>query len=146
MSTPGAPAPATDPAASPTRASLSRRSLRFLLKWGLLALLLLALLAGLRLFVLLNYSYSKGERAGHLQKLSSRGWVCKTWEGELLQTTLPGVVPEKFTFSVRDEAVVRALQSQVGRRVALAYEQHQGLPSCFGETEYFVTAVRGLEP
>lgn len=140
------PGPAADPAVSPAKASLPRRGLRVLLKWGLLAVLLLVVLAGLRLLVLLNYSYSKGERAGHLQKLSSRGWVCKTWEGELLQTTLPGVAPDKFVFSVRDEAVVQALQAQMGQRVSLGYEQHKGLPACFGETEYFVTAVRRLEP
>ena len=46
--------------------------------------------------IALHYTYSSGERAGLLQKLSKRGWMCKTWEGELRLAALPGIVPEKF--------------------------------------------------
>jgi hypothetical protein len=112
----------------------------------LIALLLVVVAGGLWLLTVLNYSYSKGDRAGLLQKLSSRGWVCKTWEGELLMNTLPGMAPERFSFSVRDEAVVRQLQAHIGQRVALGYEQHKGVPSCFAETDYFVTTVRKVDP
>jgi hypothetical protein len=91
----------------------------------------------------LNWSYSKGERAGFLQKLSSKGWVCKTWEGELSLVAIPGASPEKFLFTVRKTEVVGQLNALMGKRVALDYEQHKGLPSsCWGETEYFVTGVR----
>ena len=91
----------------------------------------------------LNWSYSKGERAGFLQKLSSKGWVCKTWEGELSLVAIPGTSPEKFLFTVRNAEVVGQLNALMGKRVALDYEQHKGLPSsCWGETEYFVTGVR----
>ena len=108
----------------------------------------LVVLAGL--FVLytmlvLSWSYSTGERAGFMQKLSHKGVVCKTWEGELQLVALPGSMPEKFLFSVRDEAVAARVNATMGKRVALTYEQHIGVPTtCFGETEYFVTDVKEL--
>lgn len=95
----------------------------------------------------LAFDYSRGERAGYVQKFSRKGWVCKTWEGELAMVNLPGAMPEIFAFSVRDEAVAGRINEEMGRRVVLSYEEHRGLPtSCFGETAYFVTAVRGFEP
>lgn len=93
--------------------------------------------------VTLSWSYSAGERAGFMQKLSTKGFVCKTWEGELQLVALPGSMPEKFMFSVRDDAVAQRINATMGKRVALTYEQHIGVPtSCFGETEYFVTDVK----
>jgi hypothetical protein len=93
--------------------------------------------------VTLKWSYSAGERAGFMQKLSTKGFVCKTWEGELQLVAMPGSTPEKFLFSVRDDAVAARLNASMGKRVALTYEQHIGVPtSCFGETEYFVTDVK----
>jgi hypothetical protein len=90
----------------------------------------------------LSWSYSNGERAGYIQKFSKKGWVCKTWEGELLLTTMPGVMPEKFEFTVRDDAVAEQIGASTGKRVVLTYAQHKGLPgSCFGDTEYFVDKV-----
>ena len=95
----------------------------------------------------LHYSYSSGERTGYVQKISQKGWVCKTWEGELAMTTVPGTAPQIFQFSVREDAVARQIEQTAGRRVSLAYEQHRGVPtSCFGETEYFVTGVRTVGP
>lgn len=95
------------------------------------------------LWIALHWSYSEGERAGFMQKLSHKGWLCKTWEGELSLVALPGAAPEKFYFSVRDETVAQQINANVEQRVALTYEQHKGLPtSCFGETDYFVTAVK----
>ena len=109
------------------------------------ALLLSALAAIAVLFALytwftLSWSYSEGERAGYLQKFSKKGWLCKTWEGEILLSSMPGAIPERFAFTVRDEAVVQQLQSAMGQRVQITYEQHVGVPtSCFGETGYFAT-------
>ncbi len=95
----------------------------------------------------LNWSYSKGERAGFLQKVSEKGWICKTWEGELSLVALPGAAPEKFLFTIRDQAVAKLVNEAAGKRVALAYEQHQGLPtSCFGDTDYFVVGIKELNP
>jgi hypothetical protein len=102
-----------------------------------------AVLLGLYTTAVLKWSYSAGERAGYMQKLSSKGFVCKTWEGELQLVAIPGSTPEKFLFSVRDDAVAQRINATMGKRVALTYEQHIGVPtSCFGETEYFVTDVK----
>ncbi|MEC5163060.1 hypothetical protein ACFDR9_004273 [Janthinobacterium sp. CG_23.3] len=93
-------------------------------------------------WIALSVTYSEGERAGFLQKFSKRGWVCKTWEGEIMLTTLPGAVPEKFQFSVRDDAVAKQFLAATGQRVLLSYAQHKGVPTdCFGETEYYAEKV-----
>jgi hypothetical protein len=93
----------------------------------------------------LNYSYSSGDRAGLLQKFSSRGWICKTWEGELVLSAVPGSAPEKFLFSVRSDSIANEINKLNGRRVILYYEQHKAVPtSCFGDTEYFVTGVKRM--
>lgn len=94
----------------------------------------------------LTWSYSEGERAGYVQKFSKRGWLCKTWEGELAMVNVPGAMQEKFEFTVRDDVVAQHVTASMGKRVAITYEQHKGVPTtCFGETEYFVTAVKVLE-
>lgn len=100
-------------------------------------------LAGLGyIWLALNWSYSEGERAGFLQKFSKRGWICKTWEGEILLSSMPGAIPERFVFTVRDEVVARQMNTAIGKRVVLTYAQHKGLPStCFGDTEYFIEKV-----
>ena len=90
----------------------------------------------------LSWTYSAGQRAGYVQKISQKGWVCKTWEGEILLSSMPGAIPERFEFSVRDDLVARQLMDAMGKRVQLTYSQHKGVPSaCFGETEYFVEKV-----
>ena len=94
----------------------------------------------------LHWSYSTGERSGYVQKLSKKGYVCKTWEGEMAMVSMPGTMSEKFQFTVPDAAVADKVNLSVGKRVALQYEQHKWLPSsCFGDTEYFVTDVRVTE-
>jgi hypothetical protein len=91
----------------------------------------------------LTFTYSSGERAGYVQKFSRKGWICKTWEGELAMVSMPGTMSEKFLFSVRDDKVAAYINNSLGKRVALSYQQHVGIPtSCFGDTEYFVTAVK----
>ena len=109
-------------------------------------LALFLLLFGTYTFSTLTWSYSRGERAGYVQKFSKRGWLCKTWEGELAMVNIPGAMQERFEFTVRDDLVAQHLLSSMGKRVSVSYEQHKGIPTtCFGETEYFVTAVRVLE-
>lgn len=94
----------------------------------------------------LTWSYSDGERAGYVQKFSHKGWLCKTWEGELAMVPVPGAVPEKFFFTVRDEAVARRINQSLAKRVSLHYEQHKGVPTrCFGESEYYVTDIKVQE-
>jgi hypothetical protein len=110
-----------------------------------LFILVIAAVAGFA-WVTLHFSYSDGERAGYVQKLSRKGWLCKTWEGEMAMVSMPGTVSEKFYFTVPDPAVAAKLNASVGKRVALHYQQHKWIPSsCFGETEYFVNDVRVTE-
>ncbi len=105
-------------------------------------LLGLVLLAALYFWAALSWSFSSGERAGWVQKLSKKGWVCKTWEGELALVSVPGTTPEKFIFTIWGDDVAEAVNRAMGKRVALHYEQKVGLPgSCFGETRYYVTGV-----
>ena len=115
--------------------------------WRLITLLLIVLVPTVLFaswaLITLNYTYSRGDRAGYAQKLSKRGWLCKTWEGELAMVNLPGAMPEIFKFSVRDDSIARILEKNLGKRVSLSYEQHKGVPtSCFAETEYYITNVR----
>jgi hypothetical protein len=96
--------------------------------------------------VVLNWSYSKGERVGYVQKFSEKGWLCKTWEGELQMLPVPGAIPEKFLFSVHDKTLVAKINSSMGKKVSLFYEQHKGIPTtCFGESEYFAVDAKVLE-
>ena len=102
----------------------------------------IAVLAAFTAFTL-SWSYAQGERAGYVQKLSKKGWVCKTWEGEMAMVTMPGTVAEKFYFTVREDGVADQINLTIGKRVVLDYEEHKWIPiSCFGETGYFVTGVR----
>jgi hypothetical protein len=115
----------------------------------LLAVLVLLVGMGFALYVMaaLRWSYSDGERAGYVQKFSRKGWICKTWEGELAMANLPGTMPEVFRFTVRDDATAELIEESMGKRVNLHYEEHRGLPTtCFGETRHFVTGVRPVGP
>jgi len=92
--------------------------------------------------IVLKWNYSSGERAGWVQKLSRKGWLCKTWEGEMAMVSMPGAIPEKFLFTVRDEAVADSINKVMGKRVTLHYEEKVGLPTtCFGDTRHFVNRV-----
>lgn len=96
-------------------------------------------------WVMLRFSYSNGERAGYVQKFSRKGWVCKTWEGELAMATLPGSIPEVFAFTVWDDAVATRINAQMGQRVVLHYQEKVGLPtSCFGETRHIVDGLKAV--
>jgi len=105
-------------------------------------LIVLVLLFCLYTWLVFTWSYSAGERAGYVQKFSKKGWVCKTWEGELAMINMPGTLSEKFNFTVHDEAVVKKINESMGKRVSLVYEEHVGIPtSCFGDTGYFVKDI-----
>jgi len=125
--------------AAPVRAHKTRNKL-------LIALLVLILtpvvIAALWMWIALGYTYASGERAGYIQKISKKGWLCKTWEGELAMANLPGTMPQIFTFTVRNDSIAHVIEQNAGKQVSLTYQQHRGVPtSCFGETEYFVTGV-----
>jgi len=134
----------TAPASSPPKKKYRKAVLILLLMIVLVPLVIFALWS----WVTLGYVYSTGERAGYVQKLSKKGWLCKTWEGELAMVNLPGsVTPQIFNFTVRSDSIASMLEQDLGKRVSLTYEQHRGVPSsCFGETEYFVSNVRIVGP
>lgn len=109
-------------------------------------LVLLLVLAAGWTWLSLHWSYSEGERAGYVQKFSRKGWLCKTWEGEVAMVTMPGAIPDKFYFSVRDDAIAAKINELAGKRLVLHYQQHKFVPtSCFAETEYYVDGVRAVE-
>ncbi|MGO9835515.1 MAG: hypothetical protein ACLP1X_14995 [Polyangiaceae bacterium] len=110
------------------------------------AVLLVVIGSSLYTFFALKFSYSSGERVGFVQKLSKRGWVCKTNEGELAMVNMAGQQAQMFVFTVPDDAVVKQIEALAGHRVVLEYEEHRGIPSsCFGDTEYFVVNVKKTE-
>ena len=107
-----------------------------------LPLFVILALVAIYFWAALSWSFSTGERAGWVQKLSNKGWICKTWEGELALVSLPGSTAEKFFFTVHDDQVAQQITRFIGKRVALHYEEKVGLPTtCFGETRHFVTGV-----
>jgi hypothetical protein len=113
----------------------------------LLLILIPAVVIALWIWVALGYTYASGERAGYVQKISKKGWLCKTWEGELAMANLPGTMPQIFTFTVRNDSIAGILEQNIGKQVSLTYEQHKGIPtSCFGETEYFITEAHRVGP
>jgi hypothetical protein len=123
--------------------SLLTRGWKF---WIVVIVALPVVLVSLYTWLVLSWSYSSGERAGYVQKFSERGWVCKTWEGELVMVSMPGTMSEKFYFTVRDDTVAAKINQSLGKKITLTYEQHVGIPtSCFGDTEYFVSDVHTVE-
>ena len=133
----------TEPPATETR----RRKRHWKLWLVLILLVFPAVVLTGYTWVTLHYAYSSGERSGYVQKISKKGWLCKTWEGELAMANLPGTMPQIFLFSVRDDSVARLLEKNAGKRVAVSYEQHRGVPtSCFADTQYYITNVRLVDP
>ena len=112
---------------------------------GAIAVLTILLLVAYT-WLVLSWSYSSGERAGYVQKFSYKGWLCKTWEGEMALVSMPGTVAEKFYFTVRDDQLAKRINKSIGQRVALSYEQHIGVPStCFGDTQYFISDIKVVD-
>lgn len=114
------------------------------MKWIGILLGLVAAFVGYT-WLTLTWSYSEGDRAGYIQKLSKKGWICKTWEGEMALVTMPGTMTEKFFFSVRDDKIAEQINESIGKRMVLQYEEHVGVPfSCFAETSYFIVGIKSV--
>lgn len=127
-----------------------RRSWRPRRKWPWIVLLSVllgpALILALWSVIALSFTYSSGDRTGYIQKLSKKGWICKTWEGELAMVNVPGAMQERFEFTVRSDSVAAAINALQGRRVTIHYREHKGVPlSCFGETRHFVDGVQQVD-
>jgi hypothetical protein len=121
-------------------------NIKGLLKFAILLLIIPIALFGLYTWASLNWVYSSGERAGYVQKFSLKGYVCKTWEGEIVLVSMPGTQAEKFMFTVKDDVTAKKVNDSLGKRVKLIYEEHKGIPSsCFGESAYFVQDIHVLE-
>ena len=138
----------TEPPAAPVPAPAPvRKKRRALVIIPILIIAIPAVVFALWAWVALGYTYAVGERAGYVQKISKKGWLCKTWEGELAMANLPGTMPQIFAFTVRNDSIAQVIEQNAGKQVSLTYEQHRGVPtSCFGDTEYFVTAVHRTGP
>ena len=149
MPEPTSPPPASYPPPSSSRpaAAPPRKKRNWTLRLLLLFVPVLALaIASTYTVMVLNWNYSSGERAGYVQKFSKKGWICKTWEGQLAMVSLPGTMAEIFAFTVRSDAVADKINRSIGKRVTLVYEEHRGVPgTCFGETGYFVVDVKAVE-
>jgi hypothetical protein len=140
------PEPATEPVVPPAAppARTKHHRVRTIV---LLIVLIPVVVIALWIWVALGYTYASGERAGYVQKISKKGWLCKTWEGELAMANLPGTMPQIFSFTVRNDSIANVLEQTIGKQVSVTYEQHRGLPtSCFGETEYFISRVNRIGP
>ena len=130
-----------NPAQAPTRKGWGLR------RWLIVVATVVVILPLVAMFlwsvIALNWSYSEGDRAGYVQKFSKKGWICKTWEGDLSMINIPGAAPERWFFTVRDDSLAEVISGYMGKQVSLHYEEHPGVPtSCFGETQYYVTGVR----
>ena len=136
----------TDDVAAQPDATRSRWKSR--LKLALALIIIVPILLGaLYTWSTLHFAYATGAKTGYVQKFSKEGWLCKTWEGELAMTPVPGAAPEIFYFTVRDEAVVKRIKDAEGKKVALYYKEKRGIPSsCFGDTHHFINDVRALGP
>jgi hypothetical protein len=109
-------------------------------------LIVAVLLAAGYVYGSLHWVYSSGERVGYVQKISRKGWLVKTWEGELTMAPIPGAIPEKFFFTVREDVVAQQINQGLGKRISLSYEQHKGVPTAlFGDTEFFIVKAKYLE-
>jgi len=96
------------------------------------------------------FTYSEGNRAGLLQKFSYRGNVFKTYEGELVLSSVESnknvaLASEKFFFSVADKNVAAKFNILEGHMIVLHYLQKNGILPWRGETEYIVDSVRASQ-
>lgn len=144
MTTPPPPPAASGSASAPP---VRRRRPNLWLKFVLPVVLVVIVGFALWAWAALGFVYSSGERTGYVQKLVDAGWLCKTWEGQLVVTPTPDAPQRIFDFSVRSDSLAQALQlaTSTGKKVAVKYDQHRFVPtSCFGETEFYVTSFRAV--
>jgi len=98
-------------------------------------------------FLIANYTYSEGNRAGVVVKFSKKGYLLKTYEGELNMGgmgNLPNTAQQNmlWQFSVREQSVADTLMNLEGRKVSLHYKEIIKNMPWQGETEYFVDGVK----
>ena len=84
--------------------------------------------------------YSEGVRSGELIKISKKGVLVKTWEGEISQGISGAQI---FSFSVldKDEDVIQKLKDYQGQYVKVNYTERYATFFWLGDTKYFITQV-----
>jgi hypothetical protein len=115
---------------------------KFLIWMAFVVLLLIGLLVYWKFF----FTYSEGSRAGLLQKFSYRGTIFKTYEGELVLSSVESnknvtLASEKFFFSVSEKNFATKLIQLEGHFIVVHYRQKNGTLPWRGETEYIVDSV-----
>lgn len=115
----------------------------------ILTIIILVLLFALSFYVWWRYyfTYSDGFRYGLLQKFSRRGSMFKTYEGEMILSSVRTktnitIASEKFYFSVTDKSVAQKLEALQGREVTVHYKQKNGAAFWRGDSEYIVDSVK----
>ncbi|HCE59162.1 MAG TPA: hypothetical protein DER09_15345 [Prolixibacteraceae bacterium] len=93
------------------------------------------------------FDYSKGYRAGLLQKFSEKGVVFKTYEGEMILSSVQSnanvaIASEKFLFSVADESVAKQMEQIQGKNVVVHYREKKGTLPWRGDSPYIVDSVK----
>jgi hypothetical protein len=115
-------------------------------RFVVILLVLVLVIGALWTWFSLSWAYSEGERAGILQKFSKKGWICKTYEGELALYVVGGVAPQLWYFSARDDKVAEQLAGAVGSQVRIHYTEHRGVPtSCFAETPNYAESFTRVQ-
>jgi hypothetical protein len=112
-----------------------------------LLIIFLILAAGIFIYGKYFYTYSDGYRAGLLQKFSHKGNIFKTYEGEIILSSVTStnnvaLASEKFYFSVTDKVLAQQLDTLQGQFVIVHYRQKNGVVFWRGDSEYFVDNVK----
>lgn len=115
----------------------------------ILILLGLAILSGVIFVWVSGWTFSEGTRAGELIKVSRKGVVFKTYEGQInlggFESDAEGIVGNIWAFSTTDEKVYKRLQELEGKKIKLHYKQRYKPMVWQGKTEYFVEKVELIE-
>jgi len=92
------------------------------------------------------FTYSEGYRAGLLQKFSNKGLIFKTYEGELIlssvsSTSNVAIASEKFQFSVLKKDISPMFDTLQGRNVIVHYYEKKGTVPWRGDSRYIVDSI-----
>ena len=117
---------------------------RKVLRW---TLIILIVFLGIFIYWKYFYTYSEGYRAGLLQKFSSKGVIFKTYEGEMILSSVSSnrdvaLASEKFLFTMTNKALVRQFDTLQGDMVIVHYRQKNGRLPWQGDTPYLVDSVK----
>jgi hypothetical protein len=93
------------------------------------------------------YTYSEGYRAGLLQKFSNKGAIFKTYEGEIILSSVSSnrdvaIASEKFLFTVTNKSLVRQFDTLQGQPVIVHYKQKNAPLFWRGDSQYLVDSVK----